>query len=76
MFVAHAASSRAGRPGSSFAWTVEGPNSYWLLRTKESIDTRLVGWLKTQFGISGDAGKRVPPVRAIRSISPADPTSI
>jgi len=35
-----------------FAWTVEGPNSYWLLWTKESKDAHFVSWMKAQFGIS------------------------
>jgi LysR family transcriptional regulator, glycine cleavage system transcriptional activator len=34
-----------------FSWTVQGPNSYWLLWTKESADTHFVGWMKAQFGI-------------------------
>jgi len=39
-----------------FPWVVEGPNSYWLLWTKESADTHFVGWMKSQFAVSGGAG--------------------
>jgi len=38
-----------------FPCAVEGPNSYWLLWTKESADTHFVRWMKSQFGISADA---------------------
>lgn len=35
-----------------FRWTVEGPESYWLLWTKETSDSHFVGWMKLQFGIA------------------------
>lgn len=34
-----------------FACAVEGPNSYWLLWTRESAATHFVGWMKSQFGL-------------------------
>lgn len=34
-----------------FSPVVEGPNSYWLLWTRESADRHFVGWMKTQFAI-------------------------
>lgn len=39
-----------------FPCAVEGPNSYWLLWTKESAGTHFVGWMKSQFGILAAAG--------------------
>jgi len=39
-----------------FPCAVDGPNSYWLLWTKESAHTHFVSWMKSQFGIS--AGSR------------------
>lgn len=33
-----------------FSWTVEGPNSYWLLWTSEAADSHFVGWIRAQFG--------------------------
>jgi LysR family glycine cleavage system transcriptional activator len=33
-----------------FPWSVEGPNSYWLLWTKEACETHFVKWMRTQFG--------------------------
>jgi LysR family transcriptional regulator, glycine cleavage system transcriptional activator len=41
-----------------FSWAVEGPNSYWLLWTKESADTHFVGWMKAQFGIGAAREQR------------------
>ena len=35
-----------------FPWAVEGPNSYWLLWSKESSDAHFVGWMKAKFGVS------------------------
>ena len=35
-----------------FASTLEGPNSYWLLWTKEWADAHFLGWMKSQFGIA------------------------
>jgi len=35
-----------------FRWTVEGPESYWLLWSKEFSDSHFVEWMKLQFGIS------------------------
>jgi LysR family glycine cleavage system transcriptional activator len=35
-----------------FRWTIEGPESYWLLWSKEFSDAHFVGWMKLQFGIS------------------------
>lgn len=32
-----------------FSAVVEGPNSYWLLWTRESADTHFVGWMRAQF---------------------------
>jgi len=32
-----------------YPWTVEGPNSYWLLWTKDAGESHFVGWMKSQF---------------------------
>jgi LysR family transcriptional regulator, glycine cleavage system transcriptional activator len=34
-----------------FSCTVDGPNSYWLLWTKEASEAHFVGWIKSNFGI-------------------------
>lgn len=39
-----------------FPWTIEGPNSYWLLWAKESSDAHFVSWMKSQFGLPAPAG--------------------
>lgn len=36
-----------------FSSVVAGPNSYWLLWSRESADTHFVGWMKSQFAICG-----------------------
>ena len=32
-----------------FSWTLEGPNSYWLLWTKEASESHFVRWIRAQF---------------------------
>ena len=32
-----------------FSWTVDGPNSYWLLWTKEACESHFVQWMRAQF---------------------------
>jgi len=32
-----------------YPWTIEGPNSYWLLWTKDAGETHFVSWMKSQF---------------------------
>lgn len=32
-----------------FPWSVEGPNSYWLLWTQEASENHFVHWMRTQF---------------------------
>jgi LysR family glycine cleavage system transcriptional activator len=36
-----------------FRWTIEGPESYWLLWSKEMSDAHFVRWMKLQFSIAG-----------------------
>jgi LysR family transcriptional regulator, glycine cleavage system transcriptional activator len=40
-----------GKLVAPFPWSVEGPNGYWLLLTKDSREAHFVRWLKSQFGI-------------------------
>lgn len=37
-----------------FSWTLEGPNSYWLLWAKEASESHFVRWMRTQFRNSTD----------------------
>lgn len=39
-----------GSLAAPFPWVVEGPNSYWLLWTKESAQSHFVQWIRRQFG--------------------------
>jgi LysR family transcriptional regulator, glycine cleavage system transcriptional activator len=41
-----------GRLVAPFASMVEGPNSYWLLWTRERAGAHFIGWMKSQFGIA------------------------
>ena len=38
-----------GKLVAPFASAVEGPNSYWLLWTRERADAHFLGWMKSQF---------------------------
>jgi LysR family transcriptional regulator, glycine cleavage system transcriptional activator len=38
-----------------FPWTVEGPDSYWLLWTRESGTGHFVRWIQAQFAVSADS---------------------
>jgi LysR family glycine cleavage system transcriptional activator len=38
-----------GKLLSPFPWSVEGPNGYWLLCTKESREAHFAQWIKAQF---------------------------
>ena len=51
--VLFAQSTAQGALVAPFPWVVEGPNSYWLLWTRESTDTHFVNWMKSQFANPG-----------------------
>jgi hypothetical protein len=35
-----------------FSSKVEGPNCYWMLRTKQCAEAHFLSWMKSQFGIA------------------------